>query len=353
MQNRPMTNLDGLTAIRFYAAFWVFVFHFNLRLPLHLPAPVMRIVENGALAMPVFFMLSGLVLGYRYRHSYSGFSPFFRARVARIYPAYLLGVALSLPFLVSMPGFDVATAFFLVPVDLLLLQAWFPNLWHFWHHAGTWSISVEFFLYASFPLMLGLSRLPTRTLLAFCAACVLLASSWIPSLGVGGSHDVPFPIFYSLPIYSLPTFAIGVALAELHQRGLRGSGWAIPAFALLLAVAGHHNIRYAGLNFIVLPLVGLSLLFAARYRGSALVNRAAVYLGDISYGFFVYQIPLLLALEHWIVFARSFPVFLVGVAMLGINLLFAALSPKWIEPWGRRLIVRRWMSSGPEMAVIA
>jgi hypothetical protein len=63
-------NLDGLTAVRFYAALWVFLFHFSLRIPLHLQKYLARIVENGALAMPVFFLLSGLVLGYRYRDKY-------------------------------------------------------------------------------------------------------------------------------------------------------------------------------------------------------------------------------------------------------------------------------------------
>jgi hypothetical protein len=28
---------------------------------------------------------------------------------------------------------------------------------------------------------------------------------------------MPFPVFYSVPIYSLPIFATGVALSELHR----------------------------------------------------------------------------------------------------------------------------------------
>ena len=342
-----MRNLDGLTAVRFYAALWVFLFHFNIRLPLPWGKHALRVIENGALAMPVFFMLSGLVLAYRYRDTYAGFSLFFRARVARIYPAYILGVVLCLPFLASLPGFDAATGFFLVPVDLLLLQSWFPNLWHFWHHAGTWSISVEFFLYASFPLLLGMSALSTRALLTICAACVVLASSWVPSLGVGASNDVPFPIFYSMPLYSLPTFGIGVVMAELHRRGFRGSGWAPLVLLLVLAWIGYRNDRYAALNAVVLPLVALTLLFAANYvRGTGVarlfINRATIYLGDISYAFFVYQIPLLLALEHWIEPARAVALWLLLGGLLGANLLLAALSHHWLEPWGRRLIVRRW-----------
>ena len=54
---------------------------------------------------------------------------------------------------------------------------------------------------------------------------------------------------------SLPTFAIGVVLAELHRRGFEGD-WPAP-FALVLvpAFAGHYNSRYAGLNFVLTSAV--------------------------------------------------------------------------------------------------
>ena len=237
-------TLDGLTAVRFFAAFWVFIFHFHLRLPLHLPWPAVRVIENGALAMPVFFMLSGLVLAYSYREKYEGFSQFCRARVARIYPAYFLGVLVCIPFLQFIPTFDAATAFFVAPVDLLLLQAWYPNLWGFWHHVGTWSVSVEFFLYASFPLLIALKGLSSRALVLCCLACVLLASSWIPSLRVGVSSDLPFAVFYSTPIYSLPTFALGVSLAELHRRGFGGTGFA-PVLLLAVLARGSRAVQRA------------------------------------------------------------------------------------------------------------
>ena len=338
-------NLDGLTAVRFFAAFWVFIFHFHLRIPLDFHYRVIRIIENGALAMPIFFMLSGLVLGYRYHDKYDTFSAFYRTRIARIYPAYIMGVLMCIPFLPSMQGLDAATLFFIVPVDLLLIQAWYPNLWHFWHHAGTWSISVEFFLYASFPLFLGLSKVSTRLLIAFCTACVLLAGSWIPSLGIGASKDMPLPVFYAIPIYSLPAFMIGVALAELHRRGFKGYGSAPIALMLVLGIGGQFNSRYAGLNLVTLPLIAFTLLFAAAYqddKGIAriFINRGTIYLGDLSYAFFVYQIPIILALEHYIKIVHTLPVWLIAGLALVANLSLAAVSHHWLEPWGRRLIMK-------------
>jgi peptidoglycan/LPS O-acetylase OafA/YrhL len=252
--------------------------------------------------------------------------------------------------LYSTPKADAATSFLLIPIDVLLLQSWYPNLWAFWHHAGTWSISVEFFLYAAFPVLLALNRLTSRELIAACCASTLLASSWIPSLGVGASSDLPFPVFYSVPIYSLPIFVVGVALSELHRRGFRGSMMAPVLLFAILAFAGHRNTRHAGLNFIMLPLIALTLLFAARGAGNIisrlLVNRLTVYLGDISYGVFVYQIPLLLALDHYIYMSRILPAWQLAGAMLLCNIGLAAISHRWIEPWGRRLVVKHWGAGG-------
>ena len=77
-----MRKLEGLTILRFFAAFWVFIFHLNMRIPLGLPAKLTSIISSGAVAMPVFFMLSGFVLGWSYFERYAGFYSFFRASAA-------------------------------------------------------------------------------------------------------------------------------------------------------------------------------------------------------------------------------------------------------------------------------
>lgn len=340
-------KLNGLTAIRFFAALWVFAFHVNSRLPLGAPAPLERVLSNGALAMPIFFMLSGLVLHHRYHDKYQSFGLFLRARVARIYPAYILGITLSLPFLFSLPKVTAGTLFFLIPVDIFLMQAWYPNLWSFWHHAGTWSISVELFLYASFPLLLSIKKLQTKSILFMSFSCVVLASSYVPSFKLGASAPMPFAIYYSIPMYSLPVFILGAMLSELHRRGFKGLLIAPLLFFMALIFFGTFNTNYAGLNFVTLPLIALTLLFACNQTQDLgifryTINRFTLYLGDISYAFFVYQIPLLLLLDHYIVLARTLPLVVTGCGMLAINLILAAISHRWIEPWGSRIIFRLW-----------
>ena len=124
-----------------------------------------------------------------------------------------------------------------------------------------------------------------------------------------------------------------------------GYGSAPIALMVLLGIGGQFNSRYAGLNLLTLPLIALTLLFAAAYqsdRGIAriFINRGTIYLGDLSYAFFVYQIPIILALEHYIRIVNTLPVWLIAGLALAANLSLAAVSHHWLEPWGRRLIMK-------------
>jgi peptidoglycan/LPS O-acetylase OafA/YrhL len=317
-------------------------------MPLDLPDAFDRVISNGALAMPLFFMLSGFVLGYRYGNDPNlSFAIYYRDRIARIYPTYLVGLILCLPSLNQAGGLDVPTTLFVITIDLCLLQAWYPSLWRFWHHGGTWSLSVEMFLYACLPALLGLRKLSSRTLLVACAACLAFSSSWMPSLGIGPSESMPFQIYYSVPQYSLPVFAIGVMLSELHRRGNRSlaTGAAPAALMLVLAFVGQFNVNYAGLNLITLPLIASSLLAAAEFDsakssiGRVFVNRASIAFGEISYPFFVYQIPFFLALDAYVESMRQYSPWTIGMVLLVVVTGLAAISHRWFEPWARRKIL--------------
>lgn len=91
----PLNNKQEfflINGLRFFAAFWVLIFHTSIHFgkPNSLAA-IQPILDQGVLAMTLFFMLSGFILSYRY----STFSTpedscnYFAARVARLYPVYL------------------------------------------------------------------------------------------------------------------------------------------------------------------------------------------------------------------------------------------------------------------------
>src|SRR5205807_512668 len=120
--------------------------------------------SNGYESVSFFFILSGFILAYVYDGLFSSARPssssaraFWIRRFLRIYPTYLLALAISLPPFVYYdrfgPGALPAPVFlgglFLAPI---LVQAWVPGLALIWT-LPAWSLSVESFFYLCFPYL--------------------------------------------------------------------------------------------------------------------------------------------------------------------------------------------------------
>ncbi|MEZ5976013.1 MAG: acyltransferase [Planctomycetota bacterium] len=138
-------RLESLTIARFVAAIVVVLFHFAREAMGWSGA-----IVAGPQMVTFFFVLSGFVMAVTYalRPACSA-GPYLWARLARIGPLYFVSLALMLASFLAR-GRQPA------PVDLALgaafLQAWVPG------HAlainpPAWSLSVEAFFYALFPLL--------------------------------------------------------------------------------------------------------------------------------------------------------------------------------------------------------
>ena len=93
---RKFTALNGL---RIFAALSVVCFHYATLAASFkvLPRFTQNLIENGTIALPFFYVLSGFVL----THAYSNRGPariqkrgFYNARVARLFPAYVVAFVL-------------------------------------------------------------------------------------------------------------------------------------------------------------------------------------------------------------------------------------------------------------------
>jgi peptidoglycan/LPS O-acetylase OafA/YrhL len=216
----------AINGLRFLAALWVLLFHASIHFgsidELYWIQPVLN---QGTLAMTLFFMLSGFILSYRY----STFSKpddmpnYFAARVARLYPVYVfmgittlwqLSYGASQFWIVDRYGYLGAAPFALFAIFLFVFaaQAWFPSLFMIWNFNGSWSLSVEAFFYTLFPrLRKYIGCLGDRSLivlvflLPFIIFCI--------SLGLLFSYRTEnntAQIFYILPIFRLPEFLLGI-----------------------------------------------------------------------------------------------------------------------------------------------
>jgi peptidoglycan/LPS O-acetylase OafA/YrhL len=108
------------------------------------------VASIGYVGVGLFFVLSGFILVYTYEGRALTTAEFWRARFARIYPAYAVSLLVTLPLflaavrhthLVSVP-WPVAHLKLGMFLQVVLLQAWVPAAATMWN-AVSWSLSVE------------------------------------------------------------------------------------------------------------------------------------------------------------------------------------------------------------------
>jgi peptidoglycan/LPS O-acetylase OafA/YrhL len=365
----------SITTLRFVAALYVFLFHVHIRWPLaakdsHLD----KILSLGAVGMSLFFIISGFVLANRQAAlpAAESLGKYAFNRFTRIYPVYFVVAALTVPWLISTVyaveatsvkhGFQIAL---LVATNILLLQAWFPQMFGYWNDGGSWSISAEAFFYAMFPFLapwFARSSYP-RIALAFL---VLYLIASLPGLSaVLFPPSLPFQVFYAIPLFRLSEFLIGVIIGTLYARGVLVP-WAGMFF--VASVAGVVTYALEGPNFgfifvadnwAIVPLFAILVFSAASMRSGPIYWLATlkplVYLGRISYSFYSFQLVALLWLisNHEQVI-RTLPFlksngYLAAALFVAITVA-AAISYHLLEEKLRGVLNRRFASKGNQKA---
>ena len=198
------TFIRQLTGVRFVAAFWVVLYHFQLPLvTMGLMVPIVAdVVRVGRLGVDLFFALSGFILTYTYLHKLgpalkgAAAGTFLWLRLARIWPVHfvMLNVAgLAVIAQSKVTGSSLARDW-LNPVDyiknLLLIQEWGANPSRGWNFVA-WSLSMEWLAYLLFPFLALVlwrmrDRIPTAGLVIIWVAIL------VPLLVYGTRHADPY-----------------------------------------------------------------------------------------------------------------------------------------------------------------
>lgn len=306
--SRP--RLPAITSLRFFAALHVAIFHIREMGALPGPAWFQKLASIGYVGVSFFFVLSGFILVYTYAGRDVPVRQFWRARFARIYPAFFFSLLVSFPFfylgthMMHVPFFAWSERHFPLTIALVLglLQAWVPPAALTWNPVA-WSLSVEAFFYVIFPWLLAkYSRLSRSSLLAIIPICWIAGlaisltytlSSPVPVTSMNWTPPVNFIKFF--PLVRLPEFMMGMACGWLFLR--RGQG---PSRALPIVLAGVAGIAVVvafanRIPYLVIHTAVLAPAFAAVVYGVALepkwaswLNyRALVLFGDASYSFYL------------------------------------------------------------------
>ncbi len=321
-----------------------------------LPPAAQSLVRGGYLAVQTFFVLSGFVLAQNYAGaswSRRDLVKYGAARLARIYPVYLLSLMVVAPFIwqtIRKPGPPVAHKATLLADYVFVLQGWTGGLGVGWN-TPAWSLSCEFFFYLLFPLVFPAMRNAGRRMVALAmVACivgpVLLAHAQVP--------------WSWKPIHHFADFVAGIAAARIYDflspwLSRKGFWLYLPATvagALLIVFPGVMDGTYGDLNTGLRPLNVLALAGLALGGGSIarlLSTRVADYLGKVSYSMYILHIPVLWWYGQWAMTASVFgwiylPGGIAAVLYLGVVVAAGSLAFRWVEMPANRWI-RDYISS--------
>ena len=353
------TPIPSLNGFRLVAASWIFLFHWQDTLRGYIPAGwrgpasqvLVRLLDQGYVAVSALFVLSGFVLAYNYpRPLRSGErGRFYVARFARIYPGHLLALAIGAPLFIAraLRGLRAPTAGD-VASYVTLTSAWMPDKVFAIQDPG-WATSAVAFFYLAYPVLIAAMAGRTRRGLLALAAAVWAAALIAPAAFValravdGDGSTAALFVRYD-PLLRLGEFAFGMAVGLWWARDRR----ALPALAAPLALVAWFALAVAPVprmllhNGLLAPVLAVLLVALAGGRGvlpRALSWRPVASLGEAGFGIFILQVPM-----FWTVEAvqkllgqppRTGASF---VATLALTLLAASLSLRWLERPAQRAI---------------
>lgn len=299
--------IPALTGLRFAAALMVFFSHYNIP---GLGGWALRVQGSGYSGVTFFFVLSGFIIAYNYLEKFESEPigstlPYLISRFARIYPLYAL--CIIYPWVNS--GLDTPILPYLTGI-----QAWSDDVYFaFGINGPAWSISVEIFLYLTFPLLIPVlsklnvinshSKLLIFAASAFAAQLCLAAYFSMPGRVelTSISPDSAHRWLYRMPATRFFDFCLGIAAAIYYKRHFIPSqkqqqSWsAAVAVSLILIVAlmgweknflsaFSWDASYAALFAIM--ILGIAINQNSRIA-KALSGPRMILLGESSFAFYL------------------------------------------------------------------
>lgn len=294
---RYSPNLDGIRAL---AALIVLGFH--ARLPF---------LSGGWVGVDVFFVMSGylitrLLLNETQQTGRVSVAAFYGRRLARLYPT-LLVVAATCALLAPRLWPNINGA-----LDSALSLLYLTDYSHLWHDAPsplthTWSLSVEEHFYLLWPLLLPCVLRCRKPALVLLFAYLALTAWRLISF-----HRFGWEATY----YRFDTRLTGLVLGcllpfvQLPTRKIVPIAWAA---ITLVAVGVTYGRPYAlGAPMVLAELAAAVIVLAAVHSpGGVLGSAPLAYLGRLSYGIYLWHLPVLWVVDdgqssYWL-FAVAVP----------------------------------------------
>ena len=306
--------LANLTPLRGMAALIVLLFHFDLFWGGPFAGTLFStdttlFVKKGYLLVDFFFVLSGLIMCHVYGASFigsvqrAGFWQFMKARFARIYPLHLF----TLVWAVLLFAAIVYTNFPLnereksvydlraIPANLGLFHAMGLYPGYTWN-GPSWTISVEWWMYAAFPFLYGpVARLTNwgraAMLTGLLGGYVVLVYvlNTFPQFPWHHSLNVP-PFMGAAFLRCVLSFSVGMVFHGLFRqqwaKSWLANGYATVGFTVAVAVSMHLGLSDI-ITVATFPFIILSAGYGSVNVNKVLITKPMQRLGDLSFSIYL------------------------------------------------------------------
>lgn len=357
MLPKEKSYLNALTFPRFILAVMVVIHHYGrfTSISRNENGEVLKFIEFSNLAVSFFFFLSGFILIYNYWDRKISFKNFYIRRIGRLYPIYFLSIFSIVVFSIFINSVEYHGTVNLIR-HLLGIQSWFSGTELTFNYPA-WTLSVEFFFYAIFPLILLLIRkipfwLNASLILAiYCLGIYqyyyYADYSWVQ----GDQAWNQFLIYF--PLWHLNTFLMGIlgGLIFIKIKNYKPNLYLYSVIALLsfgtfFYILGSNILtRYAhnGAFSALYLFICIALAKDKRVFNKLFGFKPLVFLGEISYGLYLWQFPVYIVYIHIFkikeLYGMHFYFYLV------LLIIGSVISYKLVEKPARNYINKRFIKS--------
>lgn len=356
-------RFEALDSFRGIFALFVVIFHMQLLGSI----TQLNFFRGSSIFVEFFFVLSGFVLahGYGFKKNLD-FNTFMKARFFRLYPLhfFMFIVFLVLEFgkffaykygglVFNYKPFTNSTAVSEIIPNLLLVQSWTPFTNALSFNYPSWSISIEFYMYALLFFSIVLFK-SYRVLSWFAVSLIAFFLIYIES------DLLVINVLKGLSCFFGGSFVYVIYKQISHLKLSYVSGSFIEAILLMLVVLiVQSENSYRGIIAPVLFIISI-LFFAFEFGvfSKVLKARPLQYVGKLSYSIYMTHAAILFCLTSTAMVVQKIigkevaPVFegtrfldfgsstinnLVVIAILGIVIYISSLTYKHIEIRGQKL----------------
>ncbi|MGG5218649.1 acyltransferase family protein [Rahnella variigena] len=188
------------------------------------------------------------------------------------------------------------------------------------------------FFYITFPLLfLTIKRNPLISL-----AASLIISSLIIPISIVFSGYSAFPQYYISPIHRLPEFISGVALGCLYSSGFRIKRFKVSLLLIsviaIVFLSPYNNDGWTKNNYVTLPSTCIIVYLLACFNiKKGIFTSPLIFLGKISYSFYLMQLPIVLFTVKYHYMFEWAPVWGVWILLGLINLAMSVICYYMVE----------------------